>query len=145
MKNRPHFNMLDIAIILLAAAMLVTLIFRQDIIAAFDKTETATVSYSFSSVPVRFSCAETLPDVTAIYLADELTQFGVITKIDKDTASPADPNYITISGTATAVAEIREDGYYLDGKHLLAAGCRYVVRDGFSEYEICINEISLLD
>ncbi len=145
MKNKVRFNVLDAAIILLAAAMLVTLIFRQNIISAFEKHETAEINYSFTSVPVKFSCAESLPDVTALYLADELKEFGKISEIVKDSASPADPNYVTISGTATATAEVKGDGYYIDGKYLIAAGCKYTVRDGFSEYEITIDAISVIE
>lgn len=145
MKSKVRFNILDAAIILLAAAMLVTVIFRQDIIAAFEKHETAQISYSFSSVPVKFTCAESLPDVTTFYLADELVELGTISEISKDSASPADPNYITISGSATVTAEVKDDGYYIDGVYLIAAGCSYTVRDGFSQYEICISGISVLE
>lgn len=142
MKNRIRFNMLDAALILLAVAMLVTLIFRQNIVAAFEKTETVTVEYTFTSETVRFSCAERLPEVKAIYLTDGMTELGKVKEIGKSSATSADPNYVVIQGTATAVAEVRQDGYYLAGKHMLASGCRFVVRDGFSQYEITLTNIS---
>lgn len=145
MNKKLRFNALDAAIILLAAAMLVTLIFRQNIISAFEKHETAQISYSFTSEPVKFSCAESLPDVTALYLADGLEEFGIISEIAKNSTSPADPNYVTISGKAVVRAEIKGDGYYIGGNHLIATGCKYTVRDGFSEYEITVDSIDAVE
>ncbi|GEM_PF-6742653 len=143
--KKLKFTVIDAAIILLAVCMILTVVFRQKIVEVFDMDKLVTVEYEFEADCVKLICAEKISSVHNFYLASDLTEVGEIIEIDKDFGKDQDPNTARIFGKARVTASRYDDGYYVDGRYLLAVGCTYTVRDGYSEYEITVTDVAVVE
>ncbi len=153
-EGRARINILDIVIIIVVAALIAGLFFRENIVGLFNAEEMADITYSFEikgmeraklsnlAVNVSLTDKESGKDMGRIKLVNavnayvtEYTSDGTAVKLKKD-------GYCDAVVTAVAKGFKSDTGVFLGGELLIVPGQTYTIYTTTATYNVTILSVN---
>jgi len=153
-EYRTRFNILDVVIIVVIAALIAGLFFRENIVSMFKTEEMSDITYVFeikglertklSSLTenVRLTYKNSGKDMGRIKLVNAVNSYATEYKADGTAVKIKRDGYCDVVVTAVAKGFKSDTGVYLEGELLIVPGQTFTIYTATATYNVTILAVN---